>query len=198
VSAKPRGRGLRFGWKLLDAGSVRVALIPHARGSRVVKNRTVRRFRAASRPFKWNGRGTKLSKGYYAARFTLKRPRHSAARRMVGLRYSGGRFHRIPAYQRREGCATLRSFRLSRPVFGGSRKAELATVFRLLRPGRVSIRILRGKKVVRSYSPQDRLSHVTYKLVLRPAGLKRGSYQVRIRVGRAGKTTKAALRSRRL
>ena len=198
VSAKPRARGLRFAWSQLASGPVRVELIQQARGTRVVKNRTVRRFRAARRSFSWNGRGTRLSSGYYAARFVLARPGRRAAVRMVGLRYSGGRFRGIAAYQRREGCGTLRSFFLSRPVFGGRTRAELAAVFRLLRPGRVSIEILRGTRVVRSYAAEDRLANVTYKVELPPAGLSRGDYRVRVRVERPGESTTATLTSRRL
>jgi PKD repeat protein len=198
VSAKPRGRGLRFAWSQLASGPVRVELIQQARGNRVVKNRTVRRFRGATRGFAWNGRGTKLSSGYYAARFILARPGRRAAVRMVGLRYSGGRFRSISAYQRREGCGTLRSFFLSRPVFGGRSGSPLGQVFRLLRPGRVSISVTRGKAVVRTYSPQDRLAGITYKVLLGSATLKRGDYRVRIRVERAGETTSSVLVSRRL
>ena len=118
--------------------------------------------------------------------------------RMVGLRYSGGRFRSISAHQRREGCATLRSFFLSRPVFGGSSGAPLGQVFRLLRPARVSIQVTRGNKVVRSYAAQDRLAGITYKVLLRSLGLSRGDYRVRITVSQPGQATRARLVSRRL
>lgn len=198
VSAKPRARGLRFAWSQLASGPVRVELIQQARGSRVIKNRRVRRFRAATKRFTWNGRGTRLSSGYYAARFILARPGRRAAVRMVGLRYSRGRFRSISAYQRREGCGTLRSFFLSRPVFGGRGGAPLGQVFRLLRPGRVSIVVTRGKRVVRSYAAQDRLAGVTYKVLLGSSGLSRGDYRVTITVTRPGETVTAHLTSRRL
>jgi hypothetical protein len=83
-------------------------------------------------------------------------------------------------------------------VFGGRKSAELATVFRLLRPGRVSIQIMRGRRVVRSYAAEDRLAGVTYKVVLRSAGVRRGDHRVRVRVERPGETTTGTLTSRRL
>ena len=74
----------------------------------------------------------------------------------------------------------MRSFRLRRPVFGGG--TPLAGSYRLATPARVTVTVMRGRKVVRRFTPAERR---TFRFTLPAHGLPRGNYTVRL-VARSG------------
>ncbi len=76
--------------------------------------------------------------------------------RRVVLRRSGGGFSRQPDYYLRASCDLVNKFKLERPVFGGPRLNTLKAAYRLAAPARVTISVLRGKRVVKRYGPVRR------------------------------------------
>ena len=76
----------------------------------------------------------------------------------------------------RAGCGLVRSFRLARPSF----RRVLKGSYRLARPARVTLTVMRGRKVVKRIAPARRA-----RLRFAIRGLKRGVYRVRL-VARSG------------
>ena len=92
----------------------------------------------------------------------------------------------------------LISFRLNRRTFGGSRNRRLIISYRLRERARVTVTLRRGARFVRRIGAGVRQRRKTYRIALRPAGLRRGVYTVGIAVHAAsGKQQVARLSSRR-
>jgi hypothetical protein len=83
---------------------------------------------------------------------------------------------------RRVSCGLVRSFGLRRPVFRG----RLTGSYRLRRPARVSLTVLRGRRVVKRFEVERR----AFRFALR--GLPRGRYAVRL-IARSGEDQVAAI-----
>jgi len=117
--------------------------------------------------------------------------------RRVTLRRSHGRFRLGRSFYRRRGCGLLTQFTLGSPVFGGARKRPARVGFRLASRARVTVRVLRGKRVVRTFKARSRPARRT---ILRVASrpLARGAYRFRISARRGGRTVTATLAARRL
>ena len=128
-------------------------------------------------------RARRATDGYYFARFTLGKDT-----RRVTLRRSGGRFTRAGDFYRRASCDLLPSFKLSRPVFGGTEDARCGISFRVARRRTVTVTVLRGKKVVKRFAARTVAANRTARLKLPARGSPRGDYKVRL-VGRAGPET---------
>lgn len=195
ASAKPEngGRALRFTYTRRVDRPVTVSLIRQTSGRRILPNRAVRRFRNPERSFAFRGRG--VPAGYYVARFRMDLGKRIAIRE-TAVRRSRGRWRALRPFHRPASCSTLRSFKLGRPVFGGSRSRPLKIDFRLARKARVAITVKRGKKIVRTYKASDRLGRITYHLTLAAEFLRRGNYRAEIRL--AGSKTRSSLFARRL
>ena len=197
VSATPRRAGLRFKVSRADRRPFDVIVYRQSRGGTVTRDIAVARFRNRRGSFSWAGRRG-LPSGYYFARFRMQRARNVEVRDR-SVRRSGGRFLRRSDFQRRDTCGTLRSFRLSRSVFGGSTRRPLNVAFRLGAPAQVSIRVTRGRRTVANFAPAERIANANYKLSLPPArGLPRGDYVVEITVRRGASVTRSRLVARRL
>jgi M6 family metalloprotease-like protein len=81
----------------------------------------------------------------------------------------------------------LRSFRTACPSFGAK---PLTVTFRLTTGAKVRVDLLKGAKVVRNVlTLRSRKAARTYTLRIKPNGLKAGTYTLRLRATRAGKTT---------
>ena len=110
-----------------------------------------------------------------------------------------GRFRLRPDYYRRASCGTLISYKLTRPVFGGSTNRALGIAFRVANTSRVGVTVLRGKRVVKRFKTTTRARNITHRLRLASKRLRRGDYRVRVTVTRKGaKPLVATLTSRRL
>ena len=179
VSVGPRRRGLRFAFTRRVNRPVNVDVFQVSAGRRVVGERRVARFARRTGAFSWSGR--RGSDGLYFARFTIRDARGRLDERRVALVRSKGRFRLRPEFYRRTSCATLTSFKLERPAFGGSRNRAVGIAFRLAREGRVSVEVARGSVVVKRFGPQTRRAGVTHRLRLAPEGLRRGTYRIRLR-----------------
>ena len=193
-------RGGRRGVRFRVARNVKhrfdVNVYQVSRGRRIMQRR-VARFVRRRGSFTWNGRGRRVTDGYYAAVVSMRVGNKSDVRKLA-MRRRGGRFSLIAPYARRGSCRQLRSFRLSSPVFGGTSARSLGIGFRLRRAAQVAIQVRRGGRVVRSFAPAPFLGQTGYAFGIPPTGLERGTYRVTITVTRGGKSTRATLFSRRL
>jgi hypothetical protein len=92
----------------------------------------------------------------------------------------------------------LISFRLNRRTFGGPRNRRLIVSYRLRERARVAVTLRRGGRFVRRIGAGVRQRRRTYRIALKPTGLRRGVYTVSIAVHAAsGKQQVARLSSRR-
>ena len=179
VSVRPRGRGLRLAFTRRVNRPVDVDVFQVSAGRRVLGQRRVARFRARRGAVTWSGR--RGSDGLYFVRFTIRDERGRRDEQRVALVRRGGRFRPRPAFYRRTSCATLTSFKLERPAFGGRRNRALGIAFRLAREGRVTVEVARGSRIVRRFGPATRRARVTHRLRLGPERLPRGTYRIRLR-----------------
>ncbi len=86
----------------------------------------------------------------------------------------------------------LRWFRTSCPTFGAK---ALTVKFRLKRGARVRVDLMKGRKVTRRVlTTRTRKAARTYTLRVNPRGLKAGTYTLRLRATRAGRTSTFNLR----
>jgi photosystem II stability/assembly factor-like uncharacterized protein len=202
ASVAGAGRGLRLRFSRKVARPVSIDVFGVSQGRRVLGERLVARFTGRSTGFTWNGRanheGRTVGDGYYFVRFTLREASGVAdVRRLVLLR-SHGRWSSRPAYYGREGCSTVRAFKLLRPVFGGSTQRALGISVRLTRPGTVAVTVRRGTRVIKRYPAVQRAAGSTYRLSVASRKLARGDYRVTIEVRRGNERIVKTLTSRRL
>ena len=203
VAARPsRGGGLDIAFTQRTGNPVDVDIFQQSRGRRVVGERLVARFTGVQSAFRWSGkanrRGRKVTDGYYIVRYRTSTGGSSRDIRRLALRRVGGRFGNRPDYYGREGCGTIQSAKLERPVFGGRRNGDLGIAFRLLRSASVDVEVRRGNRLVRRYRlGRPRLS-TTRRLRFDAEGRPRGDYRVRIIARRNGQTVVRTLVARRL
>jgi len=199
VSARARGRGLRFGFTRRGAGAVTVDLFQQSVGRRVIGERRVKAFGARSSGFSWNGRSRKrLRDGYFFARFKVKAANGTTDTRRVALQRARGRFRAAPDFDVRRACGLVDAFKLERPVFGGSgRAAPLRAAFRLGESARVSVEVRRGSRVVKRFKSRMYAAGRTHRLRIAVKG-PRGAYRVTLKAVRPSRTSEITLGARRL
>jgi hypothetical protein len=196
AKARPRGRRVRFAFSRRVPGRATVEVFQASVGRRIVGNRRIARFTGRRRSFTWSGR--RARNGLLFARFRVRVARGVTDVRRVTLRRSHGRFHLGRSFYRRRSCGLLTEFKLGSPAFGGARNRPARVAFRLASPARVTVRVLRGRKVVRTFKARRRTAHRTFRLRVGSRRLVRGAYRVRISARRGGRTVTATLSARRL
>jgi hypothetical protein len=134
----------------------------------------------------------RLRAGVYVARFTAPGATAKADRRDVVFRMRRGRAAVAKrSISRRQGCGLVRSAALRSPLFRGSLRGS----YRLSRRARVSVALLRGRRVVRRLRTRTRSAGTRRLSVAAPS---RGAYTIRI-VARSGKSRSVVrLAARRL
>jgi hypothetical protein len=152
VRARSRGRRVAFS---APRGTRIEVFRMTSRGAR----RVVRRARSSYRP----------RAGTYFARF-----RRGTQSRRIAFTMRGRRARMLAPFERVVPCGPLRRLKLTGPTFGGRR--SLGVAFRLGERARVSLRILRGRRVVRRITGTRR-ARVEHKLRL-PARSRRGTYRI--------------------
>jgi hypothetical protein len=180
---------------------VQVDVRSFSSGRRVTGGGLVARFAGQSDPFNWNGKPNRalrtIRDGYYEVRFQVPAGGGNFDTRLVGLVRSHGRFRAGPNFAARDSCGLLRSFRLTRPDFGGSNRRPLVVNYRLGSNAKVSIDVLRGRRVVARYRAKTRRAGRIYRVSIAPSGglVNRGRYSVRLKTvagkRRAGGTLSA-------
>jgi hypothetical protein len=199
ASARRRGRGLALAFRA--TAPVTVDLFRQSAGRRVLGERLVKRFSSVRGALRWNGRdrrGRRLGDGYYVARFTATSNGVREVRR-IALSRRNGRFARVPAYDRRDRCGALRSFKLERPVFGGRSNRALNLAFRFAETTRAEIVVRRGSRVVKRFPAASYTGGRAHrKRISVTRRLPRGRYRVTLTVRDAGSRTSATLQAVRL
>jgi hypothetical protein len=196
AKARPRGRRVRFAFDRRVAGRATVEVFQASVGLRVVGNRRIARFTGRRRSFTWSGR--RARDGILFARFRVRVAKGVSDVRRTTLRRSNGRFRLGRSFYRRRGCGLLTEFKLGSPVFGGAGNRAARVAFRLASPARVTVRVLRGGRVVRTFKARRRPAHRTVRLRVASRPLVRGAYRVRISARRGGRTVTSTLSARRL
>jgi hypothetical protein len=193
VAARPSGRGLRLSFRRGSRRLVRVDVYRVTRGRRVIRNRRVVSFRRRGRPFSWSGRarGRRVGPGYFEARFRSGR---DVSR--VAVRRRGGRFVRLPAFERRRSCDGISVFRLGGPAFGGKGRQPLGIVYRLSQPGRVGVVVKRGRRTLKRFRSRRRSPGKTYRLRVRTR--VRGPVRVTLVARLGGRAVRSRLVARGL
>ncbi|HEX8122505.1 MAG TPA: hypothetical protein VF549_14700 [Solirubrobacteraceae bacterium] len=199
VFARPLGRRVGIEAAQIGAGRFDVDVFRQSRGRRVTGELRVARFAGRSGSFRWNGRGRRVGDGVYIVRFTKRLAGARVDVRRLVVERRRGKWRRLPDYYRRKSCGRLSSFKLTRPVFGGTTGRRLGIAYRLSTSSRVDLRVMRGRKVVKRYRWPVRAPRRTHRLALKPPGLRRGLYRVVIEVRpQGGEMVRATLASRRL
>jgi hypothetical protein len=111
----------------------------------------------------------------------------------IVLRRAHGRFSVRGPFRRTSPCGIVRRFALSSPVFGAK---GVAAAYRLSAKAQVAITVLRGRKVVRRYSPRTRAAGKTYRLRLKAR--RRGEYTIVLQAKSGNRVVRARLVSRRV
>ena len=204
ASAKGAGRSgaLDFTFRRRVDEPVTVDIFQQSRGRKVTGEKRVKRFENRTGAFRWNGRdekGRKVPNGIYFARFRVEAPGGQADTVRVTLGRSNGRFGPRRAFYRRDSCGTLKTFKLSRPVFGGTRSNKLGIAYRLNQAARVQVTVTnRRERTIRRFAAKQVSANQTQRLTLSPKGLARGDYRVKLSVTQGGRTTTSVLTANRL
>jgi hypothetical protein len=184
VRVRPRGRGLRLSFSRRVARPVTIDVFQTSVGRRVIGQRLVARFTNRRAGVRWSGarqrRRLRVRDGVLFVRFRMRDERGRLDERRVTLARSEGRFRLRRDFYRRTSCATLTSFKLVRPVFGGRSNRALGIAFRLARPGTVRVEVRRAGRLVRRFRTTSRRARVTHRLRLAPERLRRGTYEIRL------------------
>jgi len=84
------------------------------------------------------------------------------------------------------------------PAFGGRTASRLGIAFQVGARARVTVTVLRGRRVVERFKTISRSAGRTHRLRLAPARLRRGDYRVRVQAVRGSRRVTAVLVARRL
>jgi photosystem II stability/assembly factor-like uncharacterized protein len=202
AKVKRAGKGLKLSFERSVRKPVTIDIFQQSIGRRVVGERLVARFKNARQAFRWNGRanrkGQTVRDGIFMVRFRLKVSNGLIDNRRIDQVRRKGRFSKRPPHYGREGCTLINSFKLERPVFGGTNRTSLGIAYRLLNTARVTVTVKRGKKVVKRYRTATRRGDRTHRLRFSQKGRKRGDYKVTVRAKRGSRTQSRTLTSRKL
>jgi hypothetical protein len=187
-----RGHGISFIATPAPGRRYDADVFRESAGRRVLGERRVAHFRNRRGHFAWSGKHA--GDGFYVVRYTVRLGGGRIDVRRVALQRAHGRFHVRPEYYRRAGCGEVVSYKLTRPVFGGTTGRGLGIAFRLLHRARVTVKVLRGKHVVKTFPARTYTADATHRLRLAGGRRAPGDYRVRLTIGKATET----LTSRRL
>jgi hypothetical protein len=189
------GRGLRFSFRPQLSLPVGAAVYRVSKGRRATKPRRVARF-SKRRSFRWKPRRA-LRDGWYVARLRAKAATGKTVDRRTAFRVRHGRVSvRGPRFDRADGCGAVEAFRLDSPVFRGSTRRSLGVDLRSAAKARVTIRLRRGRRTVRTISGRVAAGR-TRRLRLESKGLGAGAYTVvaTVRSGHTRRTVRLGARA---
>ena len=185
LRARRAGRGVRF---TVPAGRRVVEVRQQSVGRRIL-DRRVARLTATKGSVTWSGKGKRVRDGIYVAAVDGRR---------IALRRKRGRFTVRPAFRASDSCAALRSFTLTRPVFGGARNRALAIRYRPGVAGTATVTVLKGRRTIARFSVRTVRAGTTYPLRLKAKGLPRGDLRIKLRLIAGKRTTTRTLTALRL
>jgi hypothetical protein len=199
VRVRPSRGGARISFRPAVARRVRVDVLRHSRGRTALGSQVVVKFGRRARSFRWRGAG--VPPGYYTVRLRARRPGGGLDVRRFVLERRASRFVRRAPFVKRVSCGVLSRFALGSPVFGGRTGRRLAGRYRLARRARVRVDLVRRGKVVRRLARSRSVRAGRTRTVrIRPRGLGRGAYRVRLTIRRtaASKPRRVVLTAHRL
>jgi hypothetical protein len=202
VAVVPRGRGVRIAFQRTRRNlGTRADAYQESIGRRIGAERRVASFAHRRRSFTWGGQanrqGARVRDGYVLVQLRTRTSQGAGVRSFTLLR-RGARYRKRPAYTKRSACVLLRSFRIARPVFGGTTRKRLGVVLRIRKAGRVRVTLRRNGHVVRRLANRRLRPGGRIVLHVRPRKLRVAAYRVRVDVRSAGKRRAAVLTARRL
>jgi hypothetical protein len=142
--------------------------------------------------------GRHVRDGYYFVRFREPFGSGRVDYRRITLRRVHGRFRTRPSFYRHASCGLLQSYKLGRPVFGGSSNGPLTAAYRLSEAGRVTVTVRRGTRVIHRFALKRVRAHRTYRLRLAAKRLRRADYRVTLVATAGRRRVTSTLVSRRL
>ncbi len=144
-------------------------------------------------------RARRLPRGVFFVRLRTRAANGRADVRRFTFERRGGRLRARPDHYRRASCGALPSFKLERPVFGGTNFVPLRIALRVRDRSRVGVRVTRGRATVRRFAARTVRPGRTLRLLVPAARTARGDHRVRVTVRpRSGGRVTAVLTSRRL
>jgi len=181
---------------------VRVDVFQASIGRRVLAGRLVARFAGRTRSFDWDGRrdrrGARVRDGHFVVRVQARDAAGRRDVRRIAMRRTGGRWHRRPAFARRDACRVLGAAGLARSVFGGTDRRPLKLTYAVRQAADVRVEVLRGARVVKRLPAVSSPAGATVKTRIRRRLNRIGDYRVRIVAQSAGTREVAVLVGRRL
>ncbi len=183
-SARVVAKGAGAGVQLERSRSlpVRTDFFRASRGRRVVSERV-------RRP------GETLPPGTYVARLRMLDGGAIVDQRNLVFVVTGKGIRAVATHQSRDTCGLLERFRLARPVFGGTAGTPLKASFRLGSKADVTLSIVRGGKTIRRVVKRGVSGG---RVNVRPKGLARGLYTVRLQAAGVDEQVAATVAVRRL
>ena len=195
TSVRPRGRRLAFRYNNRGSAPVAVELFRESRGRRVVEVR-VGRARAGSRTIRFTKR---ITDGHYYARFSTRAANGTHDVRRVALQRRRGRWIVRRPFYRRDACALVPSAKLSRSVFGGTRRTRLGIAFRLVQRADATVEVRQRGRLLQRFGRRSYPAGRTIRLRTRGGRrVRRGDVRVTIRATRPGRAQTVTLVARRL
>jgi len=186
VSVRRSGRGIRVAFTRARSSRVTVSVFQSSTTRTVLGERLVFRRSGARSPVRWSGRRqrgrTAPRDGVFFVRVSARAGRTADTRRLA-LRRTNGRFAGERAFARTDGCGPIRAFKLERPAFGGRANRALSVSFRLAFEGRAVVELRRSGRTIRRLSNAVRRGGVLHRVRLPAERLRRGRYEVRLRLG---------------
>lgn len=155
-------------------------------GRRIGGSQVVAHFGERSSGVMWSGKpnreGRSVTDGTYFVRYTMRNAQGGLVDTLrVALTRKNGKFVKAPSFYLRSACQAIHSFKLSRPVFGGQRARPLGISFQILRPGRVTVQVYKGRTLVGTLLRNQLVqTTATQRLNFLPDGQSRGVYQVKL------------------
>ena len=196
-TARPRSRGRSLLVALRSPARAKVELFRQSAGRTITGERRVARYANRRGGFTI---GRRFGDGFYVVRITAPLPTGSEEVRRIALRRSGGRWLRAPAYERRETCGLVRTFKLERPVFGGRTNRALNIAFRLESEAQVSavVRDARGR-VRGRFAEKTFRGGITHRLRQTvKSSLPRGRYTITLTARSEGRRVTAVVNGQRV
>jgi len=176
LSVKPAGRGLRFDLQRNTAQPAKIAVYRASNGRKALAPKKVASFQV-NESFTWKGKKG-LTKGDYFVQVETVQTNGQLDRRSFAFKRTGSKFKRAKPFARNDSCQLISLFRLGAPVFGGKRPLRIG--FALTQPGKVTVKVLRGSKTVKTLRRNVTKANRAVRMTLKPGGLRRGEYKIRI------------------
>ena len=179
---------MRFDLTPRAGGAATVSVFQQSSGRRITGERLVARFTNRTGSFTWNGKAAgDVTDGYYFVRYRL-----GEDTRRFALRRSNGRFTKVADFYRRATCDLVPSYKLIRPVFGGTRTRALGISYVVAKGARVSVTVLRGSRVVKNFADARRRREPD--VPAQPAGERARARRLQGAAGRAAPETRPSRR----